>query len=98
MLLTPLTDLGGGPLHGLAALRTAALALGEANPVAHHVTNVLVESGAAEDTVRARSKGLGVIADGTCGSVTYDDVVRRTAEGWRIAHRTVRARRTPLTP
>jgi len=26
------TDLGGCPLHGLAALRTAALALGEANP------------------------------------------------------------------
>lgn len=92
------TDLGGGLVRGLSILRSAALALGEGNPVAHHVTNVLVEATDDPDTVRARSKGIGVTVDGTCGSVTYDDVVRRTPDGWRIVHRIVRARRTPLTP
>jgi hypothetical protein len=36
------TDLGGAPLVGLAAQRDAALALGEGNPVGHHVTNTVV--------------------------------------------------------
>lgn len=89
------TDFGAPePLRGLTALRDAALALGAANPVAHHVTNVVLD--ASGDQVRARSKGLGVHADGSCGSVTYEDVVVRTPHGWRIRHRTVRARRTPL--
>ena len=48
--------LGGGVLTGLAAVREAALALGEANPVAHHVTNIVVTE-APDGTVRALSKG-----------------------------------------
>lgn len=91
-----LSDFGQGEVVGLAALREAALALGAGNPVAHHVTNVVVEE-VAPDRVRARSKGLGVLANGSCGSVTYEDVVVRTGiGGWRISHRTVRARRVPL--
>lgn len=90
------TDLGGGPLQGLAAIREAALAMGELNPVAHHVTNVVLTELSA-DRVLARSKGLGVRLDGTVGSVTYEDTVTRTAAGWRITHRVVRARRTPLS-
>lgn len=90
------TDLGGGVIRGLAALRAAALALGAANPVAHHVTNiVLTPSG--DDEVRALSKGFGVMADGTTGSVTYEDTLVRVDGGWRISHRVVRARRTPLS-
>ena len=89
--------LGGGVLTGLAAVREAALALGEANPVAHHVTNIVL-SEARDGTVRALSKGLGVMADGFCGSVTYEDTVQRGTAGWRITHRVVRARRTPLQP
>lgn len=90
------TDLGGGVIHGLAALREAALALGAGNPVAHHVTNiVLTPSGDGE--VHALSKGLGVMADGTTGSVTYEDTLVRAGGGWRISHRVVRARRVPLT-
>src|SRR5690349_1504811 len=65
------TDFGQDPLVGLAAVREAALALGDGNPVAHHVTNVVVHE-TADGQVRARSKGLGIRADGTCGSVTYD--------------------------
>ncbi|MEU7752834.1 nuclear transport factor 2 family protein [Micromonospora sp. NPDC049101] len=87
--------LGGGTLVGLAAAREAALALGDANPVAHHVTNIVLRE-TADGTVNALSKGFGVMADGSTGSVTYEDTVERTAAGWRITHRIVRARRTPL--
>jgi hypothetical protein len=52
----------------------------------------------ADGTVRAVSKGIGVMADGTAGSVVYEDELRNTPEGWRIARRTVTPRRTPLRP
>jgi len=90
-----LTDFGQEPLSGVAAIREAAWALGAANPVAHHVTNVVVTAW-AEDRVQVRSKGLGIKADGSCGSVSYDDTVVRTADGWRISHRKLSPRRTPL--
>jgi hypothetical protein len=89
--------LGGTVLVGLAAAREAALALGEANPVAHHVTNVVLQE-TADGMVRALSKGFGVMADGSVGSVTYEDTVERGRAGWRITHRIVRPRRTPLHP
>ncbi|WP_416968783.1 nuclear transport factor 2 family protein [Streptomyces sp. 4F14] len=99
-LLTPdivydLDDFGRSPLIGIAAFRDAALALGPANPVAHHVTNVVVTASDA-DSAQVRSKGLGVTVDGSCGSVTYDDVVVRTPDGRRISRRRVSARRVPL--
>ncbi|WP_327093118.1 nuclear transport factor 2 family protein [Nonomuraea sp. NBC_01738] len=90
-----IADFGFGAVRGVAGIRDAALALGEGNPVGHHVTNiVLTEVGV--DRVRAVSKGLGVMADGTCGSVTYKDVIIRGEYGWRISRRTVLARRAPL--
>lgn len=87
--------LGGGILIGLAAIREAALALGNANPVAHHVTNIVLEE-ATDGIVHATSKGLGVMANGSVGSVTYEDTIKRTAAGWRITHRVVGPRRAPL--
>ena len=90
------TDFGQQqPLVGTAAVRDAALALGERSPVGHHVTNTVLTE-IADGRVRALSKGIGVNADGTCGSVTYDDTVVRGPQGWRISHRTVLARRAPL--
>ena len=89
------TDLGGGLITGTAALWEAALALGDRNPVGHHVTNIVL-SDISDDEVAATSKGLGVMADGTVGSVTYEDTVVRTPDGWRISHRRVLARRRPL--
>jgi 3-phenylpropionate/cinnamic acid dioxygenase small subunit len=89
------TALGGGVLEGLEQLRDAALALGDANPVGHHVTNVVITE-TPDGAVHARSKGLGVNADGTVGSVTYDDRLIATATGWRISHRVVTPRRTAL--
>jgi hypothetical protein len=51
---------------------------------------------AAGGAVQARSKGIGIMADGSCGSVTYEDVVVRGDAGWRISRRKVLARRAPL--
>lgn len=91
-----LMDLGHGSIEGLASIRGAALAMGDLNPVAHHVTNVILTE-VAGNHVHARSKGIGIAADGTCGSVTYEDTVLLGDQGWRIAYRKVIARRTPLS-
>ena len=90
-----LADFGLGSLEGVAAIRGVALAMGEANPVGHHVTNVILTA-VNGDTVRGRSKGIGINADGTSGSVVYEDTFRREEHGWRISHRKVVARRRPL--
>lgn len=89
------SDFGSGVLRNLTAYRNAALALGDGNPVGHHVTNVILTE-QTPDLARARSKAIGVRADGTCGSVTYDDTVVRLEQGWRISERVVRAQRVPL--
>lgn len=89
------SDLGGGVITGRAALVEASLALGAGNPVAHLVTNVVVTSD-GPDRARAVSKGLGVRADGSCGSVTYEDAVVRGRDGWRISSRRVLARIVPI--
>ena len=90
-----LEDFGFGSLQGSDAIRDAALQLGARNPLAHHVTNVVI-AGDDERGVRVLSKGLAVNADGSAGSVVYDDLVRREDSGWRIAYRKVSARRVPL--
>ncbi|MBB5911875.1 3-phenylpropionate/cinnamic acid dioxygenase small subunit [Nocardia transvalensis] len=92
-----MNEYGAGLVHGLAALRDMAIELGDRNPVGHHVTNIIIAA-TDGDTVLVRAKGIGVATDGTVGSVTYDDIVRRTPDGWRIAHRRVVPRRRPLAP
>lgn len=88
---------GGGELRGAAAIADAARALGDRNPVGHHVTNIVVAE-LGDDEAVVVSKGIGILADGTAGSVVYEDQVRRTPAGWRIAHRRVMPRRRPLHP
>jgi ketosteroid isomerase-like protein len=90
-----LGDFGLGSLHGTAALREAALALGEANPVGHHVTNIVITQ-IDDRSARVRSKGIGIKADATAGSVVYDDIVTRRPDGWKISYRKVTARRAAL--
>ncbi|HUA27633.1 MAG TPA: nuclear transport factor 2 family protein [Streptosporangiaceae bacterium] len=90
-----LTDFGQQVLHGPQALAAAGWALGELNPVGHHVTNVVLTE-AADGTVQARSKGIGINADGTCASVTYEDTVVHGERGWRISQRKISPRRAPL--
>ncbi|GAA3534521.1 hypothetical protein GCM10022222_17580 [Amycolatopsis ultiminotia] len=87
--------MGGTALVGLAAVRAAALALGEGNPTAHHVTNIVLTE-APNGAVHALSKGFGIQMDGSVRSVTYEDTVQRGAEGWQITHRVIRPRRVPL--
>ncbi|MFJ6434127.1 nuclear transport factor 2 family protein [Streptomyces sp. NPDC091416] len=89
------TDLGHGSLIGVDAFRDAAIAMGARNPVGHHVTNIVLTD-LGDGRVGARSKGIGINADGTSGSVTYEDLVVRAERGWRISYRKVIARRTPL--
>jgi 3-phenylpropionate/cinnamic acid dioxygenase small subunit len=89
--------LGGGVLRGVDEIRAAAETLGDRNPLGHHVTNVLVVE-LGDDSARVRSKGLGVGVDGSTSTVVYEDVVRRTPAGWRLASRQVKPRRKPLTP
>ena len=79
-------------LDGLVA---AADVLGDRNPVGHHVTDVVLTSRSA-DHVDALSKTIGIYADGSCGSLTYEDGVNRTAAGWRIARRRIIPRGAPL--
>lgn len=88
-----LTDFGLGTVTGLDLYR--APDAGVVHPVGHHVTNTVLTA-LDDGRVLARSKGIGVQADGTAGSVVYEDVVERRPEGWRIAHRRVRARRAAL--
>jgi hypothetical protein len=100
VLFTPsivydVSELGGGSLHGIEAIRAAALALGDGNPLGHHVTNVVVTEH-EDGTVGVRSKGIGVNADGSVGTVTYEDTIVNSEAGWRIDHRKVVPRRVPL--
>ncbi len=90
-----LDDFGLGSLHGTAAMRAAALALGAANPVGHHVTNIVITR-IDDRSARVQSKGIGIKADGTAGSVGYDDIVTRQPDGWKISYRKVTARRAAL--
>jgi hypothetical protein len=69
----------------------------ERHPLAHHATNVVVTQD-ADGTTRVESKGIGVLADGKAGSVTYRDVVVKTPLGWRIRERVALRRRAERIP
>src|SRR5512144_568634 len=63
-----LTAFGLGVHHGLCGIRESALALGDTNPIGHHVTNIVIVEVKDDNTVVTRSKGIGIRADGTAGS------------------------------
>jgi SnoaL-like domain len=91
-----LTAFGLGIHQGLGSVREAAEALGDANPIGHHVTNIIIVEVKDDYAVVTRSKGIGVRADGTAGSVVYDDTVTKRDGAWRITSRTITVRRKPL--
>ncbi|MDQ2815166.1 MAG: nuclear transport factor 2 family protein [Actinomycetota bacterium] len=89
-----MSAVGVGTFEGIEAIRSAALQLGAGNPVAHHVTNVVITGDG--DSVTALSKGLVLLADGTVASVTHLDTLRRQDGGWRISRRVISPQRIPL--
>src|ERR1700729_1927698 len=62
-----MSEMGIGTFEGIEAIRGAALKLGAGNPIAHHVTNVVITS-EEDDLATAQSKGLMLMANGTFGS------------------------------
>jgi hypothetical protein len=88
-------DFGLGVVVGLPALRELWAAAPGDQPLGHHVTNVVVTDRDGE--VRVRSKGLSVMSTGAAGTVVYDDIVVKTADGWRISSRKVIARPSRAT-
>ena len=62
------------------------------HPLAHHVTNIVITED-SDGTVRVLSKAIGVGRKGRVGSATYEDVVVRTPEGWRLSRRVAILRR-----
>lgn len=90
-----LTSAGIGVFEGIEAMRDGALKLGAGNPIAHHVTNIVITA-ADDGTATARSKGFMLMADGTPSSVTHLDTLRRQDGGWRISRRVITPQRIPL--
>ncbi len=88
-----LEDFGYGKLHGLQAIKDLSRGSQDdkGQPLGHHATNIIVVGQDGED-VRARSKALAVMADGTSGTAVYEDTLRRGDHGWRIIRRKVVAR------
>lgn len=91
-----LTAFDLGMHRGLDTIREAALALGDKNPVGHHVTNIVMTS-VDDRVVHARSKGLGVNLDGTTGSAVYIDIIKKQNSEWRIISRKISVRHKPLS-
>ncbi len=90
-----MSAVGVGTFAGIEAIRNAALQLGPGNPIAHHVTNVVI-GGEEDGPATALSKGLMLRADGTLASVTHRDTLRRHEGGWRISRRVISPQLTPL--
>jgi len=85
-----LSDVGAGTFEGLEAIRSGARQLGASNPIAHHVTNIVITS-QQDDLVTVQSKGLIIMADGSVASVTHFDTLRRDDSSWRISRRVIQA-------
>ncbi len=90
-LLFDASDFGSPVSHGIPALREIWETTDQ-HPLAHHATNIVISQD-ADGTVRVLSKGLGIGAKGRVGSVVYRDIVRKQAQGWRIASRIATRRR-----
>lgn len=85
----------GVPLmHGIEAILTAAQSF-EHIPLAHHITNVLVED-VNGDTATVRAKVLQTFSGGRGFSGTYHETLSRTADGWRISRHVYRSAGPPV--
>lgn len=85
---------GGKVIEGLAVLRADWMRPEMRHPHAHHATNIVVTA-LENERAEVISKGIGVGRNGRVGSVTYRDVMRKEANGWRIARRVALLRKAP---
>jgi F420-dependent oxidoreductase-like protein len=85
---------GLGTIEGLPAIQQLHEQRPGTQPVGHHVSNIIIIDDRADGAVVVRSKGLAVMADGTSGTCTYDDIVTSTPAGWRVTRRRVLGPRT----
>lgn len=82
------------PVKGVAAiveLGSASYKRDFSHLVGHHATNIYIyedENG----VVRAKSKVLCVMADGSSTSADFNDVIVKTDKGWRIQQRVASTR------
>jgi hypothetical protein len=86
------TAFGQDVTHTLAELLAVWTADLSIHPLAHHVTNIVITED-SDGTVRVLSKAIGVGRNGRVLSGSYEDVVVRTAAGWRVGHRIALLRR-----
>jgi hypothetical protein len=90
------SDFKAGIVQGVAAI-VELWRSSDRHPLAHHASNVVVTQD-SDGTTNVVSKGIGVLADGKAGSVTYRDVVVKTPCGWRIRERVALRRRVERVP
>lgn len=86
---------GGYSVPGLAA--AASFTRGRRPDTPDHHTHDTVVLIAADDTVRARSRYIATLVDGTVHAGEYFDIVENTDTGWRITYR-ISAPRYPALP
>lgn len=87
-----LSDVGMESIEGVEAIREGARQLGARNPIAHHLTNVVI-TGEEDGAVSVQSKGLLLMADGNVQSLTQHDLVRRLNGSWHISRHVIKAQR-----
>lgn len=90
-----LSGYNGSCYNGLPAIQAMMLASLE-HPLAHHATNVVIQT--QPEGITVTSKGLGVGANGRVGSVTYRDRLSLTPQGWRIQERYCTLRQSDNIP
>jgi hypothetical protein len=86
------TSFGQPVTHALADLAAQWSGDLSQHPLAHHVTNIVITE-VDDRSARVESKAIGVGRKGRVGSATYHDLVVRTPDGWRLAHRVAELRR-----
>lgn len=89
-----LTDLGAPRLEGLAEIRRFMDEEAK-HPRTHLMTNIYVDETA--DGVKMSFRIVALLPEHRVATASYYDDVVKTADGWRVQHRVITARRRKLT-
>ena len=80
------SDFGGPVTHGIAELEKRFSR--DSGVLVHTCSNIILTED-PDGTIRSVSKCVAMIPDGKVGAAIHADVLRRTADGWRIAKRVI---------